>query len=40
MRHALGIILHGGDDDNGGHGSDNTDIEGGDGNGGSGSPGH
>ncbi|CAL9443872.1 hypothetical protein SUDANB38_02323 [Streptomyces sp. enrichment culture] len=31
---------HGGGDDNGGHGVDNTDIEDGDGNGGSGSPGH
>ncbi|MFJ4701922.1 hypothetical protein ACIP5N_27555 [Streptomyces sp. NPDC088768] len=30
----------GGDDDNGGHGDDNTDIEEGDGQGGSGSPGH
>lgn len=29
-----------GGDDNGGHGDDNTDIEDGDGKGGSGSPGH
>lgn len=29
-----------GDEDNGGHGDDNTDIEDGDGKGGSGSPGH
>ncbi|GGX56660.1 hypothetical protein [Streptomyces noursei] len=32
-------VAHGGEDD-GGHGSDNTDIEDGDGGGGSGSPGH
>ncbi|MFF0481069.1 hypothetical protein [Streptomyces sp. NPDC004435] len=30
----------GGDDDNGGHGTDSRDIESGDGKGGSGSPGH
>lgn len=38
--HGRAPRAHGGGDDDGGHGADNTDIEDGDGNGGSGSPGH
>ncbi|MEU5166773.1 hypothetical protein [Streptomyces mutomycini] len=36
----FGITLFAGGEDNGGHGTDQRDIEDGDGKGGSGSPGH